>query len=254
MDTDAHSTEGTPSSAAPSSAVGSKRARPDLDGVDHASHTLYLRNLNHSAKPTHLRRLLVELVRPYAECLQIQCARDPRTRGQAWLTFASADAAALVMGKLRGYMLLGRPIAVEWAREEAHMVDRARGRAKRQARRLPGQPPVHKSAAQSQASTAAAASGSTASVALTPAAPPAPPSPSLFVRALPRGVTTMMLSMLFRQFPGFVRVRLREGEEGGGGGVGFVDYESADQASVALAQLQGFMLAEDAPLVLSFKR
>merc|ERR1711924_153012 len=70
-----------------------------------------------------------------------------------------------------------------------------------------------------------------------PAAPKAPAKPSgvsepnrtLFVENLPGEATDTMLSMLFRQYPGFQEVRLIPGRA-----VAFVDYENEHQAGMAM--------------------
>mmetsp|Transcript_103242 Transcript_103242/g.291543 ORF Transcript_103242/g.291543 Transcript_103242/m.291543 type:complete len:185 (+) Transcript_103242:85-639(+) len=91
----------------------------------------------------------------------------------------------------------------------------------------------------------------------TPNAPKAPAKPTgvaepnrtLFVENLPNEATDTMLSMLFRQYPGFQEVRLIPGRA-----VAFVDYQNEYQAGMALQGLQGFAMTPEVKLSLSYAR
>merc|ERR1712187_1030486 len=91
----------------------------------------------------------------------------------------------------------------------------------------------------------------------TPNAPKAPakaqgvaePNRTLFVENLPNEATDTMLSMLFRQYPGFQEVRLIPGRN-----VAFVDYQNEYQAGMALQGLQGFAMTPEVKLSLSYAR
>lgn len=80
--------------------------------------------------------------------------------------------------------------------------------------------------------------------------PPAPPNPILFVQGLPDATTAAMLAMLFKQFPGYKEARTVEARPG----IAFVEFESAPQAGVALAGLQGFKVTPTHAMALSYAR
>ena len=82
------------------------------------------------------------------------------------------------------------------------------------------------------------------------AQPPAPPSPILFVQGLPDATTAAMLALLFKQFPGYREARTVEARPG----IAFVEFESAPQAGVALAGLQGFKVTPTHAMALSYAR
>lgn len=87
-----------------------------------------------------------------------------------------------------------------------------------------------------------------------PAAPQKPqgvaePNRTLFVENLPNEATDTMLSMLFRQYPGFQEVRLIPGRN-----VAFVDYQNEYQAGMAMQGLQGFAMTPEVKLQLSYAR
>lgn len=75
------------------------------------------------------------------------------------------------------------------------------------------------------------------------------PHKTLFVENLPNEATDTMLSMLFRQYPGFEEVRLIPGRQ-----VAFVDYQNEYQAGMALQGLQGFAMTPTVKLALSYAR
>merc|ERR1711990_173764 len=72
------------------------------------------------------------------------------------------------------------------------------------------------------------------------------PNRTLFVENLPNEATDTMLSMLFRQYPGFQEVRLIPGRA-----VALVDYENEHQAGMAMQGLQGFAMTPEVKLTLS---
>merc|ERR1712241_1536889 len=69
------------------------------------------------------------------------------------------------------------------------------------------------------------------------------PSNVLFIENLPAEVDDMMLTMLFRQYPGFQEARLIKGRN-----VAFIEYGDELQAGIAKHGLQGFMVTPDMAL------
>merc|ERR1712222_317352 len=77
----------------------------------------------------------------------------------------------------------------------------------------------------------------------------AEPNKTLFVENLPPEASDTMLSMLFRQYPGFQEVRLIPGRN-----VAFVDYQNEYQAGMAMQGLQGFAMTPEVKLNLTYAR
>jgi len=75
------------------------------------------------------------------------------------------------------------------------------------------------------------------------------PSNVLFVENLPPEVNEMMLTMLFRQYPGFQEARLIKGRN-----VAFIEYSDELQAGIAKHGLQGFMVTPEMALKISFAK
>lgn len=111
----------------------------------------------------------------------------------------------------------------------------------------------HRAAA---AAAIAAASGAPAPMSTTTpfpgtAAPTGNPANKiLFLENVPEDSNEGMLSILFQQYPGFSEVRLVPQRAG----IAFVEFESDAQAGVALQALQGFKVATDKPLRITFAK
>ncbi|GJN08133.1 hypothetical protein PR202_ga26025 [Eleusine coracana subsp. coracana] len=78
----------------------------------------------------------------------------------------------------------------------------------------------------------------------------APPNNILFIQNLPNETTPMMLQLLFQQYPGFREVRMIEAKPG----IAFVEFEDDSQSNVAMQALQGFKIAPEYPMVISFAK
>ena len=76
------------------------------------------------------------------------------------------------------------------------------------------------------------------------------PNQILFVENLPEQVNEMMLSMLFQQFPGFKEVRLAPGNSG----IGFVEFETDQQSTLAMGGLQNFKVTPEKNMKISYAK
>ena len=79
---------------------------------------------------------------------------------------------------------------------------------------------------------------------------PAPPNNILFVQNLAHDTTSMMLQMLFYQYPGFKEVRMVEAKPG----IAFVEYENEMHSSVAMQNLQGFKLTPQNSMLITYAK
>lgn len=76
------------------------------------------------------------------------------------------------------------------------------------------------------------------------------PNNILFIQNLPHETTSMMLQLLFEQYPGFREVRMIEAKPG----IAFVEYEDEEQSSTAMRHLQGFKIAPQYPMAITFAK
>ena len=78
----------------------------------------------------------------------------------------------------------------------------------------------------------------------------AAPNNILFIQNLPDEATSMMLEMLFQQYPGFREVRMVEAKPG----IAFVEFEDDVQSSVAMQALQGFKISPQNPMAITYAK
>ncbi|CAL1368645.1 unnamed protein product [Linum trigynum] len=77
-----------------------------------------------------------------------------------------------------------------------------------------------------------------------------PPNNILFIHNLPHGTTSMMLHVLFQQYPGFKEVWMVEAKPG----IAFVEFEDDVQSSMAMQALKGFKITPQNPMAISFAK
>uniref|UniRef100_A0A6N2LYI8 RRM domain-containing protein n=1 Tax=Salix viminalis TaxID=40686 RepID=A0A6N2LYI8_SALVM len=78
----------------------------------------------------------------------------------------------------------------------------------------------------------------------------APPNNILFIQNLPHETTSMMLQVLFQQYPGFKEVRMIEAKPG----IAFVEFEDDVQSSMAMQALQGFKITPQNPMAVTYAK
>lgn len=78
----------------------------------------------------------------------------------------------------------------------------------------------------------------------------AAPNNILFIQNLPHETTSMMLQVLFQQYPGFREVRMIEAKPG----IAFVEFEDDVQSSVAMQALQGFKITPQNPMAITYAK
>lgn len=78
----------------------------------------------------------------------------------------------------------------------------------------------------------------------------ADPNNILFIQNLPYETSSMMLDVLFKQYPGFREVRMIEAKPG----IAFVEFEDDVQSSVAMQALQGFKITPQNPMAISYAK
>lgn len=83
-----------------------------------------------------------------------------------------------------------------------------------------------------------------------PSAAEATPNNILFIENLPHETSSMMLQVLFQQYPGFREVRMIEAKPG----IAFVEFEDDVQSSMAMQALQGFKIDPQHPMAISFAK
>jgi len=248
--------------------------------------TLYVNNLNDKINVETMKKSLREVFAAFGGIIDIVAMKSLKRRGQAWIIFKEIASATNAVKSLQGFPFYNKPMRINYSRTKSDAVAKADGTYVERPKKVVKREDLRKgkaaasapAAAEKKVAAAAAAAVDAAAAAATvsqksiqdrigwnpnqtagaaapgSAAAPKPtgaaePNKTLFVENLPLEATDTMLSMLFRQYPGFQEVRLIPGRN-----VAFVDYQNEYQAGMALQGLQGFAMTPEVKLALSYAR
>lgn len=228
--------------------------------------TLYVNNLNEKMKIPQLKCCLLELFAAYGEVIDIVAAGSQKKKGQAFVVFRDISCATNALRALNGFVFLDKPMRIAYSRTKSDVVALEDGtfkpRAKAEAKKEEAKKPVIQNVVKPKTAPPVGVPARAPQVVQPkfmphPGAGPAPmdstgegqPSNVLFVENLPAEVNEMMLTMLFRQYPGFQEARLIKGRN-----VAFIEYADELQAGIAKHGLQGFMVTPEMSLKISFAR
>ncbi|KAL0952054.1 hypothetical protein HGRIS_008692 [Hohenbuehelia grisea] len=245
------------------------------------SETLYIQNLNEKIKPEVIKASLRGLFKSYGEVLDVVAHGNLRMRGQAFVSFESADIAKKAMREVRGFPLYSKPMQISFARTrsdavvkkldaenfDAHKTRRAdHKRACRQ--RLSscictylyfrsGQTRYTNPLKQKFRAKKLAAEQDGTAAAPAPKRPNVqmpdeylPPNKILFLQNLPEIVTKDQLMALFSQYPNLHEVRLIPTKKD----IAFVEYLDEGSAGVAKDALHNYKLDGENKIKITFAR
>lgn len=210
------------------------------------SQTLYINNINEKIKKEVLKKTLYMLFRQYGKIIEIVACKGIKRRGQAWVVFEDVAAATNAMRSKQGFNFYDKPLRIAYSVNKSDIVAKRDGTFTDQGREKYVAPPKGAKRAKTGGDAtdppgAGAASSSSASVAAATdnMMTNNEPHKILFAQKLPDNVTAAGLTALFSAYTGFVEVRLAPGKAG----IAFVEFTDHVQATVALQQLNGFVLA-----------
>lgn len=229
---------------------------------------MYVNNLNEKIKVPELKCCLQELFGAYGEVIDLIAFGTLKKKGQAFVVYRDISCATNAMRALQNFPFLDKPLRIAYSKSKSDIVSqedgtwKPRGKAgekKEEEKPKPGEKAKPKAAAGAKAEAKAPAT-TAASAKMMPHPGAAPqkgeagdkdgqPSNVLFVENLPPEVNEMMLTMLFRQYPGFQEARLIKGRN-----VAFIEYSDELQAGIAKHGLQGFMVTPEMALKISFAK
>jgi len=227
--------------------------------------TLYVNNLNEKIKVPEIKCCLTELFGTYGEVIDIIASGTLKKKGQAFVVFGDISCATNAMRALQGFVFLDKPLRISYSKSKSDIVSqedgtfKPRGKlgekaAKEEDKDKKAPPPVRPKAAEPKHKANAPAPKMMPHPGAAPQKAEAgdkegQPSNVLFVENLPPEVNEMMLTMLFRQYPGFQEARLIKGRN-----VAFIEYSDELQAGIAKHGLQGFMVTPEMALKISFAK
>ncbi|KAK6927160.1 RNA recognition motif domain [Dillenia turbinata] len=222
--------------------------------------TIYIKNLNEKVKKEELKRSLYALFSQYGRILDVVALKTPKLRGQAWVVFGEVTAASNAVRQMQNFPFYDKPMRIQYAKTKSDCVAKADGtyvpRDKKKKQEEKAERKRRDEEAQQSAAvnvTTAQNGGPTASFRQgKPGAQEAAAAPNniLFIQNLPHETTSMMLHVLFQQYPGFREVRMVEAKPG----IAFVEFEDDVQSSIAMDALQGFKITPQNPMSITYAK
>uniref|UniRef100_K4ADJ3 RRM domain-containing protein n=3 Tax=Setaria TaxID=4554 RepID=K4ADJ3_SETIT len=230
-----------------------------LSGDIPPNQTIYLNNLNEKVKKEELKRSLYALCSQYGRILDVVALKTQKLRGQAWVVFSEITAATNAFRGLQDFDFYGKKMRVQYAKTKSDCIAKEDGtyapkeKRKKQEEKAAEKKRRAEEAQQSGPNASAAQSNGTgyqASRLGKVSQEQLPPNNILFIQNLPDQTTSMMLQILFQQYPGFREVRMIEAKPG----IAFVEFEDDSQSNVAMLALQGFKITPENPMAISYAK
>ncbi|XP_078159921.1 U2 small nuclear ribonucleoprotein B''-like isoform X1 [Carex rostrata] len=231
-----------------------------LSGDIPPNQTIYIKNLNDKVKKEELRRSLYALFSQFGRILDVVALKTPKLRGQAWVVFSEITAASNAFRQMQNFPFYDKPIRLQYAKEKSDCVAKADGTFDKKKKKQEEKGERKRKAEDSKPSAASSqsngATGQNQGTKQAPTSGPtgedsgAPPNNVLFVENLPHETTSMMLQILFQQYPGFREVRMIPAKPG----IAFVEFTDDSQSAVAMQALQGFKITPQFPMSISFAK
>jgi RNA recognition motif-containing protein len=228
---------------------------------EHVSETLYIQNLNEMIRIDVLKASLRGLFKSYGEVVDVVAHNNLRMRGQAFVSFESADVAKKALKEVKGFPLYSKPMQISFARTRSdavvkrldaeHYEEHRQQRLQHKKATRYTNPLKRKFRAQR---LAAETDGPAVSAPRRPAVQMPdeylPPNKILFLQNLPESVSKDQLMALFSQYPNLHEVRLIANKKD----IAFVEYMDEGSATVAKDALHNYKLDGENKIKITFAR
>ncbi|PPR04969.1 hypothetical protein CVT24_010427 [Panaeolus cyanescens] len=232
------------------------------EAQEYTCETLYIQNLNEKIKPEVMKASLRGLFKTYGEVLDVVAHKNLRMRGQAFVSFASADAAKKAMKDVQRFPLYSKPMQISFARTRSDAVvkkldsehfDEHKARREEHKKKTRYTNPL-KSKFRAKRLAAEIDGGAAAPAPKRPAVQMPdeylPPNKILFLQNLPETVTKDQLVALFSQYPNLYEVRLIPTKKD----IAFVEFADEGSAGVAKDALHNYKLDGENKIKITFAR
>lgn len=208
--------------------------------------TIYVRNLNEKVKKQELRQSLYEAFSQFGRVVDVVALKTTRMRGQAFIAFEDIASATNALRGLQGFLFYDKPMVIQYAKTKSDKVAKLEGtfvpRSERKAEQDTNT--ASKSETLKRKRTSPILSKDVDNVQV------GEPNHVLFIAGIPEDCSVEQLASLFVQFPGYKDTRLAAGQER----VAFVEFETEDQATIALQGMQGFRISETSQLIIVYAK
>jgi len=202
--------------------------------------TLYISNLNERVPIKELRKALLAVFSHCGKVADIFASRRYKLRGQAWIIYGDSQSATTALQLLQGLPFYSKPMNIAVALKfPSTNIKKSENSSLKKLPRKVSEKFVHTSCI----STPLKESGKDDGIGQGNTGEDRVhkntlKSAILSIKGLPEATTDQMLSLLFKQFPGFQSVQIDSEKPG----LASVEFRSAAEATTALSGLQGFRL------------
>ncbi|KAK3020856.1 hypothetical protein RJ639_045538 [Escallonia herrerae] len=231
------------------------------------NNTIYINNLNEKINLNELKKSLKAVFSQFGEILEILAFKTLKHKGQAWVVFEKVKDATAAIEKMQNFPFYDKPMRIQYAKTKSDIITKADGtfiprekrkRHEEKGRKRKDQHDANQAAMGVNPAYASAYGASPLSSQIpymggaksTIPEAPAPPNNILFVQNIPHETNSMMLQMLFYQYPGFKEVRMVEAKPG----IAFIEYGDEMQSTEAMQRLQGFKIKPDHPILITYAK
>lgn len=229
--------------------------------------TIYINNINEKIKIDELKKSLNAVFSQFGKILDVLAFKTLKHKGQAWVIFEDVASATEALKRMQGFPFYDKPMRIQYAKTKSDIIAKADGTFVPRERKKRHDDKAERKRREQEANQAAAglnapyagAYGSLPPLSQLPVPGgaksmhpemPALPNNILFVQNLPHDSTSMMLQMLFCQYPGFKEVRMVDAKPG----IAFVEYGDEMQATVAMNVLQGFKITPQNSMLITYAK
>ncbi|CAA0820622.1 U2 small nuclear ribonucleoprotein B [Striga hermonthica] len=220
--------------------------------------TIYIKNLNEKVKKEELKRSLYALFSQYGRILDIVALKTAKLRGQAWVVFSDVTAASHAVRQMQNFPFYDKPIRIQYAKSQSDCIAKAEGTYDKKKKQ---EEKAERKKRAEEGQQTATANGSRADTNGGPSAAPRPGKPGtqevvtepnniLFVQNLPPETNSHTLEEAFKKFEGYREIRMIEAKPG----IAFVEYENDSWALAAMESLQGFNIAPQYPMFITYAK
>ncbi|EPS58040.1 spliceosomal protein, partial [Genlisea aurea] len=206
-----------------------------------------------------LKRSLYALFSQFGRIVDIVALKTSKLRGQAWVVFSDVPAASNAVRQMQSFPFYDKPMRIQYAKTKSDCIAKAEGTYDKKARKLEDKVERNRRPEDNQQQPNGHQADANGAAVVRPAMPPGvmgqqqsvtEPNNILFVENLPYETNSMMLELLFKQYPGFREVRMVEAKPG----IAFVEFEDDSQSSIAMQDLQGFKITAQNPMAISYAK
>ncbi|CAD8080085.1 unnamed protein product [Paramecium primaurelia] len=208
--------------------------------------TLYVTGLNDKIKLEDLKFVLYILFSQFGEVLQMVMKKTQKLRGQAFIVFQNITYATNAKAALSGMIVYDKPLIIEFAYKKSVIFDRIEGKfyyKQKQHKELQPNLPNELMKEKKQKKFEEKIQNNNSNL------NQGEINNVLLIESLPPFVTEIMLSELFRQYPGYSLIKLIPAR-----GLAFVEYQNDDQATVALKGLSNFKITPECQLKVKYAK